>query len=124
MSLRVEGQSKNPNHGFRGEIEVQAEGQTTVLDSSDPREMLLVLNKLLLQYDPDLLVSEYGDSFILPQLLQLSQRYGVPLRLNRDSKQAPLFKRAYSYTSYGRVVHRSASQTLFGGFDKSGLVTQ
>ncbi len=114
MSVRLAGKSENPNHGFRGELEIQTEDQVCVLDSSDPRELLLTLSKLLQRHDPDLLVSEYGDSFILPQLLQLSDRYGIPIPLNRDQKQAPLRKKAYSYTSYGRVIYRSAAHILFG----------
>jgi DNA polymerase-2 len=114
MSVRLAGQSENPNHGFRGEIEVQTENRVCVLDADDPRELLLTLSRLLQKYDPDLLISEYGDSFILPQLLQLSNRYGIPLPLNRDPKQAPLAKKAYSYASYGRIVYRSASHLLFG----------
>jgi DNA polymerase-2 len=114
MSLRLAGQAENPNHGFRGELEIQTEDRVCVLDAGDPRELPLTLRQLLQNDDPDLLVSEYGDSFILPQLLQLSNRYGIPLPLNRDRKQVPLAKKAYSYASYGRIVYRSASQILFG----------
>jgi DNA polymerase-2 len=114
MSLRLAGKSENPNHGFRGELEIQAEDKVCVLDSREPRELLMTLGKLLQRSDPDLLVTEYGDSFILPQLWQLSKRYGIPLPFNRDPRQTPLVKKAYSYTSYGRVVYRSASQILFG----------
>jgi DNA polymerase-2 len=114
MSVRLAGQGANPNHGFHGELEIHTEDRVCVLDANDPRELLLTLRQLLQQYDPDLLVSEYGDSFILPQLLQLSTRYGIPLPLNRDPKQVPLAKKAYSYASYGRIVYRSASHLLFG----------
>jgi len=59
-------------------------------------------------------VSEYGDSFILPQLLQLSQRFGVPLRLNRDAKQAPLFKKSlFVHLLRGAWFIVPASQILF-----------
>src|SRR5512143_1871526 len=58
MSVRLAGQSANPNHGFRGEIEVQTEDRVCVLDAGDPRELLLTLRGLLQKYDPDLLVSE------------------------------------------------------------------
>lgn len=114
LSMRLTGQSANPNHGFRGELEIQTEDRVCVLNADDPRDLLLTLNSLLQKYDPDLLVSEYGDSFILPQLIQLSKRFGIPLPLNRDPKQAPLARKAYSYASYGRIVYRSASQILFG----------
>ena len=114
MSLHLAGELKDPNHGFRGEIEVQTEDGLSVLDASDPREMLISFSDLLRKHDPDLLISQYGDSFILPQLLQLAGRCHLPLPLNRDVKQAPLSKKAYSYASYGRIVYRSAAQILFG----------
>ena len=114
LSLRLAGQAANPNHGFRSELEIHTEDRVCVLDASDPRELLRTLRGLLQKYDPDLLISEYGDSFILPQLIQLSNRYGIPLPLNRDLKQAPLSKKAYSYASYGRIIYRSASHLLFG----------
>jgi RHS repeat-associated protein len=114
MSLQLTGEAQDPNHGFRSEIEVQIEERVSVLDASDPREMLLSLSSLLRQHDPDLLISRYGDSFILPKLLELSERYRIPIPLNRDPKQRSLSKRAYSYSSYGRIVYRSASQVLFG----------
>ncbi|HET7376178.1 MAG TPA: DNA polymerase domain-containing protein, partial [Anaerolineae bacterium] len=94
--------------------EVQTEDGLSVLDASDPREMLISFSDLLRKHDPDLLISQYGDSFILPQLLQLAGRCHLPLPLNRDVKQVPLSKKAYSYASYGRIVYRSAAQILFG----------
>jgi DNA polymerase-2 len=114
MSLRLEGESQNPNHGFRGAIEVQTEDDTRVFHADDPIELLIGLRKSIEHSDPDLLISDYGDSFILPQLLQLADRYRIQLPFNRDPKLTPLFKPEYSYASYGRIVHRSASHTLFG----------
>jgi DNA polymerase II len=113
MLLRLDG-AENPNHGFRGALQVQTDAGQWTLDSSDPQKMLIHLNELLEQTDPDILLTDYGDSYILPQFLELSNRYGIPLPLNRDPRRPPLFKKEYSYTSYGRVVHRAASQTLFG----------
>lgn len=114
MSLRLDGEPKNPNHGFQGAIQVHTGDRMAVLNPDDPREMLLQLREWLQQEDPDILISDYGDSFILPKLLQLSQAYGIPLPLNRDPNQAPQHKKEYSYFSYGRIVYRSASQILFG----------
>jgi hypothetical protein len=47
MSVRLAGQAANPNHGFRGGLEIQAEDRVCVLDASDPRELLLTLSRLL-----------------------------------------------------------------------------
>ncbi len=113
MSLRLDG-AENPNHGFRGALQVQTEQGAWTLDSNDPHKMLVHFADLFHQHDPDVLITEYGDSYILPYFLKLSNEYNLPIPLNRDPRRAPLFKKEYSYTSYGRVVHRAASQTLFG----------
>lgn len=113
MSLRLDG-AENPNHGFRGALQVQTEQGAWTFDSNDPQKMLAHVRDLFHQHDPDVLITEYGDSYILPQFLELSSQYGITIPLNRDLRKTPLFKKEYSYTSYGRVVHRAASQTLFG----------
>ncbi len=113
MSLRLDG-AENPNHGFRGALQVQTEQGSWTFDSNDPQKMLAHVRDLFHQHDPDVLNTEYGDSYILPYLLKLSNEYNLPIPLNRDPRKTPQFKKEYSYTSYGRVVHRAASQTLFG----------
>lgn len=115
MTLKLEGAAINPNHTARPRpLEISVEDTTRVLIDDDPREMLIRFRELLLQYDPDVLITAWGDSFILPRLLELSQRYGVPLPLNRDSQRTIEFRRARSYFSYGRIVYKTASHLLFG----------
>lgn len=121
MTIRLEGEGEsfadsiNPNHDARPRpLEISVEDTTRVLIADDPREMLIRFRELLLQYDPDVLVSAWGDSFILPRLLEMSQRYGVPLPLNRDAERAIEFRPARSYFSYGRIVYKTASHLLFG----------
>lgn len=115
MTIRLEGDAINPNHNPRPRpLEITVEDTTRVLIADDPREMLLRFRRLLLQYDPDVIVSAWGDSFILPCLLQMSQRYGVPLPLNRDPDRVTEFRPARSYFSYGRIVYKTASHLLFG----------
>lgn len=107
--------SPNPNHHARPRpLEIGVEDTTRVLIDDDPREMLLRFRELLLQYDPDVLITAWGDSFILPRLLDLSRQFGVPLPFNRDAEHAIEFRRARSYFSYGRIVYKTASHLLFG----------
>ena len=72
------------------------------------------MRDLLLRHDPDLIITDWGDSFILPGLLKLSQKHKIPLPLNRDASRRPQFRPAQSYFSYGRIVYKTAAQTLFG----------
>ncbi len=115
MTLRLEGEAGNPNHDARPRpLAVDVEGTTRVLLDDDPRDLLIRVRELFEQYDPDLLITSYGDSHILPRLLEMSQRYGVTLPFNRDAQRAVQFRRPHSYFSYGRIMFRSASHTFFG----------
>lgn len=115
MTVKLEGDAVNPNHAARPRpLEIGVEDTTRVLLADDPREMLTRFRELLLQYDPDALITAWGDSFILPRLLELARRYGVPLPLNRDRDRAVQFRPARSYFSYGRIVYKTASHVLFG----------
>jgi DNA polymerase-2 len=114
MGLRLSGEMRDPGRGHRGDLLVQIEDQEHCFKRERTREMILSLRHLLEHYDPDLLVSAYGDNYILPRLLELSRHYGIPLPLNRDPGRAVNHKRAHSYFSYGRVVFRDQQHTLFG----------
>ncbi len=114
MTLRLDGELRNPARGYRSDLLVEAGGQSYVFKRDQGRQLVLGVRHLLEQHDPDLLVSAYGDSFILPRLIELSRHYGLPLPLNRDHGQAVGHKRAHSYFSYGKVIFRDEQHTLFG----------
>jgi DNA polymerase-2 len=114
MVIRLEGDAVNPNHDYRAPLVVETDERVHELTDDDPREMLETLRDLLLRYDPDLIVTDRGDSFILPRLMQLAKKHNIPLPFNRDSSRQPLFRPADSYFSYGRIVYKTAAQMLFG----------
>jgi DNA polymerase-2 len=83
--------------------------------SLEPARPLLVnLAAILRQCDPDLIQSAWGDTWLLPYLLELSEKWGIPLPLNREAGRAVLRKREHSYFSYGQVIHRGQQVHLFG----------
>jgi DNA polymerase II len=114
MLLRLEGESRNPNHGYRAPLEVSYDDRTYVLQMDDPLELVRRVREHLLRADPDVILSDWGDSFILPQLMELAQRHGVDLPFNRDTRRKPHLRPAQSYFSYGRIIYKTASQLLFG----------
>ncbi|MFQ5724483.1 MAG: DNA polymerase domain-containing protein, partial [Terriglobia bacterium] len=114
MEWRLEGDSRNPHHGHRGALEVRVEDRVETLAEEDPGELLATLARRLRQDDPDILLTDWGDSFLLPRLLQAAERARLPLPLNRDPACAAHHKRARSYFSYGRIVFKDSSTTLFG----------
>jgi DNA polymerase-2 len=79
-----------------------------------PLPLLLNLRALLKRHDPDLLLTTWGDTWLLPLLMELSEKWGVPLGLNRDARLQPLTKPEHSYFSYGQIVYRGRQVHLFG----------
>ena len=114
MTLRLEGELRDPSRGHRGDLLVEVEGRQFRFPRAGGRELLLGMRHLLERFDPDALISAYGDNFILPRLLQLADHYRIPLQLNRDPEQQVLHKRSHSYFSYGRVLFRDQQHLLYG----------
>lgn len=72
----------------------------------EPRRAFeIALGALLRQADPDLILTDYGDTWLFPLLT---------LNPNRDPAREVLTRRADSYFSYGQVVYRGAQTHLFG----------
>ena len=72
-----------PPTGGRAPSSSPRTGRTHVLPWEGGVDLLRELQRLLDAHDPDLLVTEYGDDFILPRLLALAARLRFPLRLGR-----------------------------------------
>ena len=113
MRIRLEGISDvNPKHGRHGSIEVAIEDDWQTLDDSD-EPTVQVFERLLRVHDPDVLVTEWGDDVLLPGLLRQAQRLHIRLPLNRDA--LPVERtRSRSYMSYGRILFKESTTTLFG----------
>ena len=78
------------------------------------RTFLIGLKADLKRFDPDLILSDYGDTWLFPQLKVWSQASGIELNPNRDPNKEILTRRADSYFAYGQVVYRGAQAHLFG----------
>lgn len=113
MQVRLEGLSQvNPRHGRRGAIEVEIDGEWQVLDDSD-QPAALSFERLIRTHDPDVIVTEWGDTVLFPSLIHQARQCEIQLSLNRDT--APVQRsRARSYMSYGRILHKESTTTLFG----------
>ena len=114
LAMRLEGELRDPTRGHRGDLLVEVEGREFRFKRQHGRELVRGMSYLLQHYDPDLLVTAYGDNYLLPRLLELARHYGIPLPLNRDPAQTVGHKRARSYFSYGRVMHIGEQHLLCG----------
>ncbi len=78
------------------------------------RAFLISLKSDLKRIDPDLILTDYGDTWLFPQLKVWSEETGIALNPNRDENRQVLTRRADSYFAYGQVIYRGAQTHLFG----------
>jgi DNA polymerase-2 len=95
-------------------LTVHVEDKEHVIPIQYERSSLIRLNSILTSFDPDLLLTNSGDIWLLPYLLEMSQRTGIALNLNRDAHRPVRIKKEGSYFSYGRIVYRGQQVLLFG----------
>lgn len=114
LHLKLEGDLINPNHGWRGKLEVH-DGETChVLEGDDPKELISLLNGHLQRQDPDIVFTDWGDSFIIPQLRMLADQARTSPAFNRDTALPIAGRKPRSYASYGRIVYNAGGQTFSG----------
>jgi len=119
MSLDLEGFPVNPNHipgRPHRRLEVTVDGSTYSLE---PEDTVKSLRHLILLHDPDVILTRWGDSFLIPALGDLSARSGIPIPVHRDPEAAGLggsivARRARSYFTYGQIIFRAATHIFRG----------
>ena len=113
MELSPDNPSPNPNHGGRGSLVVRMEGNERLLEGDDA-DVIQRLNQLLVRQDPDILLTDWGDSYLLPRLMIMADRLRMPLALNRDPHRSIGARKPHSYFSYGRILSHAGARTLSG----------
>ncbi len=114
MKLRMEGQSINPKQRESGRLEITVEGRCHTLEGENEFDIVKQFDRNLQRYDPDLILSEWGDPYILPKLIEAAARFKMPLHLNREPGGKVQSKKERSYFSYGHIIHKAAARTLLG----------
>lgn len=84
------------------------------LSLAPARPLLINLRALLKTYDPDLLLTSWGDTWLLPALLALAETHGLPLPFNRDPDAGITRRKERWYFSYGQIIYRGEQVHLFG----------
>ncbi len=106
--------NQNPAHAKPDQLTVEIEGRTCQLDLKSERPLLTNLRALLTRYDPDLLLTTWGDTWLLPLLLEKAQQYHIDLPLNREPGRQIRWQKERSFFSYGQIVYRGQQIHLFG----------
>jgi len=114
LRLRLDGDPANPNHGHRAILHVSVDGEESALMGETPVDLLSSLTRWLHRYDPDILLTEWGDSFLIPRLRRLAALCRFPLSLSRDPQAGTRTRRPRSYMTYGQIVYTAGGTYLNG----------
>ncbi len=103
-----------PQHARQHYLQVEIEDNTYRFDLCTWRALLVNLRALIQRYDPDLLLTEWGDTWLLPRLLQQSEAHHISLGLNREAGRGIRWSQERTYFSYGQIIYRGQQIHLFG----------
>ncbi|NWF72947.1 MAG: hypothetical protein HXY51_07930 [Nitrospirae bacterium] len=113
LELSPDNPSPNPNHGGCSSLVVRMDGEERLLEGDDA-DVIQRLNQLLVREDPDILLTDWGDSYLLPRLMTMANQLRLPLALNRDRHRSIGARKPHSYFSYGRILSHAGARTLSG----------
>lgn len=112
-TLSIEPDS-DPAHAAPAHLSLHFERYSYRLPLKPVRSLLIGLRSILNRHDPDLLLTSWGDTWLMPHLLDLSRKADLPLPFNREPSLAPAHRPERTYFSYGQVVYQGRQVHLFG----------
>ena len=110
----------DPSHAAPTSLYVRSMSVSYHLSLEHPRPLLINLRAILERQDPDVLLSAWGDTWLLPYLIDLSEQWHIPLPLNREPNREVIRKDERSYMAYGQVIYRGRQVHLFGRWHVDG----
>lgn len=110
----------DPAHARPTCLNIRSQHGTYRLPLKPARPLLVNLRAILERHDPDLLLTTWGDTWLLPYLLKLSERWHIPLPLNRDASCQVAYHAERTYFTYGQIIYRGQQVHLFGRWHVDG----
>ncbi|MDY6872862.1 MAG: DNA polymerase domain-containing protein [Chloroflexota bacterium] len=104
----------NPHHKKPHYIRAVIHPRVYRLGLSDWSSTLITLRRVIHRFDPDLIITRWGDTWLLPLLMEKSEELDIDLGLNREVGRQPKILEARTYFSYGQIIHRGQQVHLFG----------
>jgi len=104
----------DPHHHLPTQVEARYQSQVyrfPLRKGSDPAYWV---KTLLQRHDPDILLTDFGDTWLLDYLLESVHNSSEKLPLSRDPARLPNRIRERTYFSYGQIIYRGQQVHLFG----------
>ncbi len=79
-----------------------------------PHEIVLLLKHILSTYDPDVIETRFGDTWLFSYLEEAAKKSGIFFNPNRDASVPVLRRKEISFFNYGRAHYRGPQIHLRG----------
>lgn len=103
-----------PAHRPPQALLVKCMGEQWHIPLMPTRYLLFGLETKLKRFNPDVIMTRYGDTWLFPYLLGQAQKEGLPFHPSREPQRTLLSKKASSYFTYGQVIYRGEQTYLYG----------
>ena len=104
----------NPFHAEPQQLSVRFDRFNYRLPLADSRKVLFSINSILRQFDPDVILTSYGDTWLFSYLEKISKETRIPFDPNRDPAKPVIRKKEVSFVNYGKAHYRSEQVHLVG----------
>jgi DNA polymerase-2 len=104
----------NPSHAMPKTLYANFGKFNYRLSLDAPRRLLSCLNSILQQYNPDVILTSYGDTWLFTWLEEKSKETKIPFNPNRDPLRDIHRKKEMSFHNYGQAHYRGGQVHLFG----------
>ena len=113
--LRMRGERLHPL-SVKSRIVTEWNGERDVFYLTGGADVVKAFNHLIQRTNPDLILSERGDTALFPALLTLAKREGMEMYFDRDQVRTKrkIETEGRTYTAYNRVIYKGPSYPLFG----------
>jgi DNA polymerase elongation subunit (family B) len=120
LTLEVQIANKKPIPSLKDAIQsitLESECNQTVINEGDEKQKILSMVEALWKENPDIILTDGGDSFLFPYLIHRASVNNLLGRLVLGRENVPLKaerKHGTTFFSYGRVYFKAPTQRLHG----------
>ncbi len=120
IRLKLKTRREGSLRSFRDEldqIQLVGDQEARTIDSGDEVEKILEVAQAFREMDPDIVLTDGGDSFIFPFLARKAQELEIleKLVLGREASPLRVYDfQGHSYFSYGKILYRDTAARLLG----------
>ena len=112
--LEINLREGNPQHAPPSRLELRCGGWRQDLPFLEGSAPSYWVKSALRKFNPDILLTDYGDTWLLENLLGRVEGSLSELPLNRDPAKGLRLIRQKTYFSYGQVIYRGQQVHLYG----------